>query len=37
MPPGRVGGLGHGVDKKLRIMLRRIDAVGRNDPVPRIQ
>jgi hypothetical protein len=30
MPPGRDGGLGHGVDKKLGIMLRRIDAVGRN-------
>jgi hypothetical protein len=27
MPPGRDGGLGHGVDKKPRIMLRRIDVV----------
>jgi hypothetical protein len=30
MPPGRDGGLGRGVDKKLRIMLWRIDAGGRN-------
>lgn len=30
VPPSRDGGLGHGVDKKPRIVLRRTDAVGRN-------
>jgi hypothetical protein len=32
MPPGKDGDVGHGVEKKPRMMLRRIDAVGRNDP-----
>src|ERR1700737_3726096 len=32
MPPGRDGRLGQGVDEKPRVMLRRIDAVGCNDP-----